>query len=113
MRKLVRDRIPDHIETKGEHVPHGLYNEAGYRLALLDKLVEEAMEAREAQSQKQLVMVNNNHDLISELADIQEVVEAICGTFGITLSDIEEQKLRKRAKKGAFSRGVWCEFKVA
>jgi predicted house-cleaning noncanonical NTP pyrophosphatase (MazG superfamily) len=113
MRKLVRDRIPDHIKAQSESVPSGLYDEIGYRLALLDKLVEEAMEAREAQSQKQLVMVNNNHDLVVELADIQEVVEAICGTFGITPSDIEEQKLRKRAKKGAFSRGAWCEFKVA
>jgi predicted house-cleaning noncanonical NTP pyrophosphatase (MazG superfamily) len=110
MRKLVRDCIPDHIEVNGEQVPHGFYDEKGYRAALLDKLVEEAKEAHKAQSRKGLLMVNNNADLVEELADLSELIEAICGEFKISPRDIEDKRLNKRAKKGGFNRKAWCEF---
>jgi predicted house-cleaning noncanonical NTP pyrophosphatase (MazG superfamily) len=66
-RKLVRDRIPAIIQAEGRHpVTRGL-DEAGYRQALLDKLVEEAGEAARASAA----------DLPGELADVLEVLRAL------------------------------------
>ena len=46
--KLVRDRIPDLIRSAGQRCGVEELPDAAFRLALLEKLVEEATEAREA-----------------------------------------------------------------
>ena len=43
--KLVRDRIPEIIGSRGDHAVIRVLDEAAYRDALLAKLVEEAQEA--------------------------------------------------------------------
>jgi predicted house-cleaning noncanonical NTP pyrophosphatase (MazG superfamily) len=43
--KLVRDRIPEIIGSRGDRAGHPVLDAAGYRDALLAKLVEEAREA--------------------------------------------------------------------
>jgi predicted house-cleaning noncanonical NTP pyrophosphatase (MazG superfamily) len=46
--KLVRDRIPQIIESRGDRAITRVLGEAAYRDALLAKLVEEAQEANGA-----------------------------------------------------------------
>jgi len=65
--KLVRDRIPEIIRSGGKQCGIETMPEAEYRQALLQKLVEEAQEARQAAPD----------ELITELADLQEVIAAL------------------------------------
>jgi predicted house-cleaning noncanonical NTP pyrophosphatase (MazG superfamily) len=44
-RKLVRDRIPEIIQSEGQHPVTRELDDRSYRQALLAKLVEEAWEA--------------------------------------------------------------------
>jgi hypothetical protein len=44
-RKLVRDRIPEIIQSQGRHPVTRVLDDAGYREALLSELVEEARDA--------------------------------------------------------------------
>lgn len=109
MRKLVRDRIPDRMDANHEAVPRGFYTtDIEYHRALLEKQVEEAQEALAAFNEHPTL--KSNALLIEEQADLDEVREAIYGAMGISPSDVEEAKLRKRAKNGAFARRLWCEF---
>jgi hypothetical protein len=47
-RKLVRDRIPEIIQSEGRRPVTRVLDEARYRQALLAKLIEEAREANHA-----------------------------------------------------------------
>jgi predicted house-cleaning noncanonical NTP pyrophosphatase (MazG superfamily) len=77
--KLVRDRIPEIIKAEGKICKIENMPEAEYRQALLEKLVEEAKEARQAL----------NDDLITELADIAEVVVAILAAWGLSSESVQ------------------------
>ncbi len=65
--KLVRDRIPQIIESDGRRAVTHLLDDGSYRAALLAKLLEEAGEASEASAEA----------LPGELADVLEVVLAL------------------------------------
>lgn len=108
MRKLVRDAIPDIIKAEGQNVPQGVLSKDEFRRALLEKLVEEAGEARSAQMA--YLSTNNLGGLLAELADMQEVMDAIRAEFGISSADVNDTQVKKRARRGAFSRRIWCEF---
>ena len=72
-RKLVRDRIPEIIQSEGRRPVTRVLDEASYRQALLAKLMEEAQEASHA----------NADDLPGELADVLEVLRALTVTAGM------------------------------
>ena len=50
--KLVRDRIPEIIQADGHRAVTRVLDEDSYRAALLEKLVEEAHEARQAPAEQ-------------------------------------------------------------
>jgi predicted house-cleaning noncanonical NTP pyrophosphatase (MazG superfamily) len=66
-KKLVRDLIPDIIRQDGHACAVESLDEDAFRRALRAKLVEEAREAAHAK---------DDDDLATELADLQEVVDA-------------------------------------
>lgn len=91
--KLVRDRIPEIIRREGRACATEVMPEVAFRLALRDKLVEEAREAAAAEGD----------DLITELADLREVIDALLATYrldGDRLIAIQEQR---RAERGGFT----------
>jgi predicted house-cleaning noncanonical NTP pyrophosphatase (MazG superfamily) len=94
--KLVRDKIPALIEAKGERVD--VFRLAGDALltALRQKLVEEALEALDA---------NAGGDLVGELADVQEVLNAIIAALALDNADVEKERSQKRKKRGGFQEG--------
>jgi len=98
--KLVRDLIPDIIAANGSQPSTRVLDDAGYRGALRSKLVEEAREA-EAASDEQLV---------SELADVLEVVRALAQAHGMKWDDIELQATRKRVERGGFDCRIFLEY---
>jgi len=95
--KLVRDKIPSSIQDRGEEVEVVELKGDAHLVALRQKLVEEAYEALDARA---------GDDLVAELADVQEVVRAICNALQIPFSQVEEEREEKRVGKGGFDRGV-------
>ncbi len=66
--KLVRDRIPEKIIANGENVKCGIVKDVLYYSLLFEKLLEETLEVYDSQ---------NISELISELADVQEICDTI------------------------------------
>ncbi|MGA2228900.1 MAG: nucleoside triphosphate pyrophosphohydrolase [Syntrophobacteraceae bacterium] len=95
--KVVRDKIPDIIVGRGERVETVRLKGNALRFALQQKLVEEAFEALDAKS---------GVELIGELADIQEVVRALCRTLEVNASDIETERQGKEKRRGGFEKGL-------
>ncbi|GGH17462.1 nucleoside triphosphate pyrophosphohydrolase [Mucilaginibacter phyllosphaerae] len=98
--KLVRDKIPEKITSKGElAVTHKLAPEKLISL-LKTKAVEEALE---------LFFETNNKNIIEELADVLEVIRSISKVLGVNFSDLENKADAKRAERGGFEDGVFLE----
>ena len=84
--KLVRDRIPEIIEKNGSVAVTRTLTDEEYRVYLEKKLDEEVTEYHESKS-------------IEELADILEVVNALCGC---DLMALDQVRLRKFCERGGF-----------
>ena len=74
--KLVRDKIPQIIESNGEQAKIRILNDEEYRAELNKKLLEEVAE----------YSADNN---VEELADIVEVVYGILNSMGISIEEFE------------------------
>ena len=103
-RKLVRDRIPEIIAAEGRHPVTRVLDEAGYRQALLDKLVEEAGEAARASAA----------DLPGELADVLEVLRALTAAAGMSWEQLLVMVVAAASKRSADCASgracqPWCE----
>ena len=92
--KLVRDKIPQMIEAQGEKPVTRTLGDGEYHAALEQKLLEEAGEYRESRE-------------LAELADILEVVFALCEADGHTL----EARREKREIRGGFAERVFLVSK--
>lgn len=95
--KLVRDLIPETISAKGERVI--AYATDGKELShlLKRKLIEEAFEVAGASS---------TNDLIEELGDVIDVLDALCTVSGANLDQVRSWAEAKRSERGGFARGV-------
>ena len=88
--KLVRDKIPEIIKSKGAKCTTAIVSEQTY-LELLDvKLCEELAEYRADNSQE-------------ELADMLEVMMAIAQARGYDWNHILEIQAKKREERGGFN----------
>ncbi len=93
--KLVRDGVPEIIRRKGEHCEVTVMAEEEYQQALRDKLVEEAKEVAQALTLQ---------ELITELADVQEVFDTLRATYALSQETIAQEQARRRAERGGFER---------
>ena len=98
--KLVRDRIPEIIGSRGDRAVTRVLNEAGYRDALLAKLVEEAHEASGAGAE----------ELPAELADVLEVLQALAKTLGMSWEQLRALAADKRTRRGGFEGRIFLEY---
>lgn len=101
--KLVRDSIPEIIRQSGKQCEVALMSEAEFSQALREKLLEEAQEA----------VVASPENLVSELADLQEVIDALLVVYGIKRESLVKEQTRKRTERGGFEqrlRLLWTEF---
>lgn len=95
--KVVRDKIPAIIESRGERVETVRLTGNALVAALRRKLVEEAFEALDAKS---------GGDLVSELADLQEVIKALCQALQVSPTQVEAERKEKQRIRGAFNKGL-------
>ncbi len=95
--KIVRDKIPEIIAKRGEQSE--IVNLQGEALitALKQKLVEEAFEALDAKS---------GDDLVGELADVCEVIDALCSALKVSDSNLAAVQKEKHRKRGGFKKGI-------
>ena len=89
--KLVRDKIPEYLDSKGISYEKRIANEEEYREELFKKLDEEVKEFLEDKNSE-------------ELADILEVIEAI-KKFP-EFSDVESVKNKKLEERGGFKKKI-------
>ena len=92
--KLVRDRIPEIIESSGKHCKTAILSEEEYLKMLDAKLDEELAEYHKDQN-------------IEELADLLEVIRAAAIARGYTLEELENVRAKKAEKRGGFEKKVF------
>ena len=87
--KLIRDRIPEIIESDGKTCVTEVLSTEQYLQKLDAKLNEELAEYQESKS-------------LEELADLLEVMRAVVKARGWTLEELEQVRADKAAKRGGF-----------
>ena len=87
--KLVRDRIPELISASGKTPVYRILNYNEYRAALEKKLDEEVAEFHDSPS-------------LEELADILEVVFALCEVDGHAIGELLDVHVSKIRARGRF-----------
>ena len=98
--KLVRDNVPEIIRAKGEEAVTRILEGDEFKKELYKKLLEESNE---------VITAEKVEDLLVELADVLEVVQAIAELNGKQLEDIMEIARQKKAKRGGFQKRVFLE----
>ena len=87
--KLVRDKIPEIIINNNESPNTYIASDKEYLIKLKDKLIEESMEFVKDETQE-------------EIADILEVIKAICKVKWFDENDIEKIRLEKKKNRWWF-----------
>lgn len=94
--KLVRDKIPEIIENNGQVPKSHILSDEDYNVELDKKLLEEVYEYQADKS-------------LEELADILEVLYAICNARGYTIKELEEKRKEKYIERGGFENKIFLE----
>ena len=98
-RKLVRDRVPQLIRSRGDEPTTRTLDSQEFLDALLAKLVEEARELQDAPMSERL----------PELADVWEVLLTLVEQLGFTPDDVALAAQMTRTVRGGFAERVWLE----
>ena len=96
MGKLVRDKIPEIIKEDGKTPITRILDDEEYLDELDIKLSEEVQEYQADKS-------------IEEMADVLEVLLAICEARGHSIDELIQVQNRKRDKRGAFKEKIYWE----
>ena len=91
--KLVRDRIPEIIESSGRTCVTEILSDEDYLRMLDAKLDEELAEY-------------HNDQNIEELADLIEVIYAAAAARGYTIEQLEQVRAEKAEKRGGFQKKI-------
>ena len=98
--KLVRDRIPEIIEAKGDKCEINILSDEEYLKMIDAKLDEELAEYHKDQN-------------IEELADLLELIYAATVAHGYSIKELEETRKAKAEKRGSFNKKIkWKKKKT-
>jgi predicted house-cleaning noncanonical NTP pyrophosphatase (MazG superfamily) len=96
--KLVRDKIPQIIESKGKKFSSKILNDEDYIKYLKEKAYEELDEYCAAETYG---------DAVEELADLLEVLWTLAKHHGSSLEEVESVRIDKAEKRGGFNEKVF------
>jgi len=99
--KLGRDKDLAIDKAAGIQATHRYLDKQELQNALKNKLIEEATEVTTAISKE---------EIISELADVLEVIDGLCKAHGIEKSELLAQKEKQYQKRGGFETGYYVEY---
>ena len=91
--KIVRDKIPEIIKSEFKECTTKVVSGKDKLEYLYKKLFEESFELSESGS-------------VEELADLQEVINAIRKELGISEEELEKVRTSKVDKRGGFDKGI-------
>ncbi len=91
--KLIRSKLPARMIEEGVVVNTQKLEVQEYIIQLKQKIIEEAKEVSEAESRE---------ELITELADVLEVIYALAEATAISEAEIEQARIEKREINGHF-----------
>lgn len=94
--KLVRDKIPDIIESAGKQAVTHVLTDEEYLAELDRKLTEECAEYQMDKS-------------LEEMADVLEVLYAIAAARGYSVEELERVRAEKSEKRGGFADKIFLE----
>lgn len=95
---LWREKMISYLEQAGSIIHSKQLDDKNFSKQLKLKLQEEALEAAQAQSAK---------ELIGELADILEVVTALCRLHGFSIEEAINAQQKKYKERGGFSNNTF------
>ena len=95
--KLVRDKIPEIIQNAGKTCTTHTMSDDEYIASLDMKLQEEVAEYLQDKN-------------LEELADVVEVLRAICIARGYTLEELEKMRAKKVDERGGFEKRIYLEY---
>ncbi|MDQ0483991.1 nucleoside triphosphate pyrophosphohydrolase [Guptibacillus hwajinpoensis] len=96
--KLVRDRIPEIIQSNGNKINTRILDEDEYKEELQLKLNEELQEYLEA--------MEDSH-AVEELADMLELIYSLVEVHNSSFDELEEVRKEKRQVRGGFNERVY------
>jgi len=101
MKKLIRDKIPE-IMKKNQQNPQIeiIQADSEYQTELHKKFIEETQEYIEASA------ANNDIQAQEEIADILEVLDAICELHNYNMNQIIHYKFKKKEERGGFEKRI-------
>ncbi|WP_064094130.1 nucleoside triphosphate pyrophosphohydrolase [Rossellomorea aquimaris] len=97
-KKLVRDRIPEIIESSGKKLSTRILSDEEYITELKNKSFEELEEYRDAETRE---------EALEELADLMEIVHEFAKSLGTTFEEVEEIRRKKAEKRGGFEEKIF------
>ncbi len=97
--KLVRDRVPQIIKKNGDGCVVKRLNQKEFKLEALKKVVEEANELLDAK--------DSRVEMIKELADIQEIIDAVMDSHKISKKEIMKEKRERKKQRGGFEKKIF------
>jgi predicted house-cleaning noncanonical NTP pyrophosphatase (MazG superfamily) len=96
--KLVRDKIPQIIESKGKKLSTKVLNDEDYIKYLKEKAYEELDEYCAAET---------DGEAVEELADLLEVIQALAKLHGASIEEVEAVRKAKAGKRGGFQEKIF------
>ena len=94
--KLVRDKIPEIIATKGGIADCRTLDDEEFRKELIKKMYEETAEF-------------DKDNTLEELGDMYSVLFELAHLAGYTISDVMRESERKRMSNGGFAKRIFME----
>ena len=91
--KLVRDKVPEYIKSKGGTPITHIADEAEYWQKLKEKLLEEIEEF-------------DKNEIAEEFADILEVLDAFADYKGFDRKEVQRIKEKKAEERGKFKERI-------
>lgn len=96
--KLVRDKIPEIIESNNEIPTTRVLNDEEYKKELLRKLLEECNE---------VINAANKEETLEEIADTLEVLDSLIKLNNSSINEVRKIQDTKRKKRGGFEKRLY------